>query len=184
MGHGKYLLPALEKAKHCGLKLSLHLSEVRLFETVLFCSPVTCTSCVKLKCVCRFPPSWRSQTCCSIFLLTGLVMEPSYILKWVDLNTLLTKWWKTEYPSVRFRLQSEIKCKNIGAGRNLFLILYFLLELCLTSNVKGRTVPSYSQHHFRYWYQLGHPCVICVSWISALLQQNLFLSSYAFTFPN
>ncbi|KAM6960780.1 N6-Methyl-AMP deaminase [Aplochiton taeniatus] len=35
------------------------------------------------------------------------------------------------------------------------------LELCLTSNVKGQTVPSYSKHHFQYWYQLGHPCVIC-----------------------
>uniref|UniRef100_A0A3B5QUZ7 N6-Methyl-AMP deaminase n=1 Tax=Xiphophorus maculatus TaxID=8083 RepID=A0A3B5QUZ7_XIPMA len=35
------------------------------------------------------------------------------------------------------------------------------LEICLTSNVKGQTVPTYSQHHFRYWYQLGHPCVIC-----------------------
>ncbi|XP_028814948.1 N6-Methyl-AMP deaminase [Denticeps clupeoides] len=35
------------------------------------------------------------------------------------------------------------------------------LELCLTSNVKGQTVPSYDKHHFLYWYQLGHPCVIC-----------------------
>uniref|UniRef100_A0A8C4GU50 Adenosine deaminase domain-containing protein n=1 Tax=Dicentrarchus labrax TaxID=13489 RepID=A0A8C4GU50_DICLA len=35
------------------------------------------------------------------------------------------------------------------------------LELCLTSNVKGQTVPSYSKHHFEYWYQLGHPSVIC-----------------------
>ncbi|CAB1313333.1 unnamed protein product [Coregonus sp. 'balchen'] len=35
------------------------------------------------------------------------------------------------------------------------------LELCLTSNVKGQTVSSYSQHHFLYWYQMGHPSVIC-----------------------
>ncbi|XP_070762948.1 N6-Methyl-AMP deaminase isoform X2 [Enoplosus armatus] len=35
------------------------------------------------------------------------------------------------------------------------------LELCLTSNVKGQTVPCYSQHHFKYWYELGHPSVIC-----------------------
>jgi hypothetical protein len=39
----------------------------------------------------------------------------------------------------------------------------FLTELCLTSNVKGQTVSSYSQHHFLYWYQMGHPSVICVS---------------------
>lgn len=28
VGHGKDLLPALQRAKNCGLKLSLHLSEV------------------------------------------------------------------------------------------------------------------------------------------------------------
>lgn len=28
VGHGKDLLPALQRAKDCGLKLSLHLSEV------------------------------------------------------------------------------------------------------------------------------------------------------------
>ncbi|XP_056137227.1 adenosine deaminase-like protein [Lampris incognitus] len=35
------------------------------------------------------------------------------------------------------------------------------LELCLTSNVVGQTVPCYSKHHFQYWYHLGHPSVIC-----------------------
>uniref|UniRef100_A0AAY5K6P3 Adenosine deaminase domain-containing protein n=1 Tax=Esox lucius TaxID=8010 RepID=A0AAY5K6P3_ESOLU len=35
------------------------------------------------------------------------------------------------------------------------------LELCLTSNVKGQTVSSYSNHHLLYWYQKGHPIVIC-----------------------
>ncbi|XP_063053148.1 adenosine deaminase-like protein [Engraulis encrasicolus] len=35
------------------------------------------------------------------------------------------------------------------------------LELCLTSNVKGQTVPSYDKHHFQHWYKLGHPCIIC-----------------------
>ncbi|KAK7877526.1 hypothetical protein WMY93_031772 [Mugilogobius chulae] len=35
------------------------------------------------------------------------------------------------------------------------------LELCLTSNVKGQTVQCYSEHHFKYWYQMGHPVVIC-----------------------
>lgn len=37
------------------------------------------------------------------------------------------------------------------------------LELCLTSNVKGRITPSFDAHHFRIWYELGHPIVICVS---------------------
>ncbi|XP_078541059.1 N6-Methyl-AMP deaminase [Lissotriton helveticus] len=35
------------------------------------------------------------------------------------------------------------------------------LELCLTSNVKGKTVPSYDKHHFGYWYKMGHPLVLC-----------------------
>ncbi|XP_023051818.1 adenosine deaminase-like protein isoform X1 [Piliocolobus tephrosceles] len=35
------------------------------------------------------------------------------------------------------------------------------LELCLTSNVKSQTVPSYDQHHFGFWYSIAHPSVIC-----------------------
>ncbi|XP_078088994.1 N6-Methyl-AMP deaminase isoform X2 [Mustelus asterias] len=35
------------------------------------------------------------------------------------------------------------------------------IELCLTSNVKGQTVSSYDQHHFKYWYDRGHSSVIC-----------------------
>lgn len=34
------------------------------------------------------------------------------------------------------------------------------LELCLTSNLKGETVPSRDQHHFGFWYPLGHPVVL------------------------
>lgn len=53
---------------------------------------------------------------------------------------------------------------DVGGSQNLVdkvVINKIPLELCLTSNVKGQTVPSYSKHHFQYWYQLGHPCVIC-----------------------
>uniref|UniRef100_A0A8C5LCD9 N6-Methyl-AMP deaminase n=2 Tax=Jaculus jaculus TaxID=51337 RepID=A0A8C5LCD9_JACJA len=35
------------------------------------------------------------------------------------------------------------------------------LELCLTSNIKSQTVPSYQQHHFGFWYSIAHPSVIC-----------------------
>ncbi|XP_029430710.1 adenosine deaminase-like protein isoform X2 [Rhinatrema bivittatum] len=35
------------------------------------------------------------------------------------------------------------------------------LELCMTSNVKGQTISSYNQHHFGYWYTMGHPVVLC-----------------------
>ncbi|XP_042333257.1 adenosine deaminase-like protein [Sceloporus undulatus] len=35
------------------------------------------------------------------------------------------------------------------------------LELCLTSNLKGQTVPSSDQHHFGFWYNMGHPVVLC-----------------------
>nr|XP_060611737.1 adenosine deaminase-like protein [Anolis sagrei ordinatus] len=35
------------------------------------------------------------------------------------------------------------------------------LELCLTSNLKAETVPSSDQHHFSFWYNMGHPLVLC-----------------------
>ena len=36
-------------------------------------------------------------------------------------------------------------------------------ELCQTSNFIGQTVASFDQHHFKYWFDKGHHCVICVS---------------------
>ncbi|XP_033634004.1 adenosine deaminase-like protein [Asterias rubens] len=35
------------------------------------------------------------------------------------------------------------------------------LELCLSSNIIGQTVTSFDNHHFKFWYDRGHPCVIC-----------------------
>ncbi|XP_044294890.1 adenosine deaminase-like protein isoform X1 [Varanus komodoensis] len=35
------------------------------------------------------------------------------------------------------------------------------LEICMTSNLKGQTVPSSEQHHFGFWYSAGHPIVLC-----------------------
>ncbi|XP_070150403.1 N6-Methyl-AMP deaminase [Polyergus mexicanus] len=34
------------------------------------------------------------------------------------------------------------------------------VELCLTSNVKCKTVPSYASHQFKYLYEAGHPITI------------------------
>ncbi|XP_054865160.1 adenosine deaminase-like protein, partial [Amphiprion ocellaris] len=107
VGHGKYLLPALEKAKNCGLKLSLHLSEVpsQLEESDLLLN---------------LPPDRIGH---------GTFLHPEV----GGSQSLVDKVVKNNIP----------------------------LELCLTSNVKGQTVPCYSKHHFNYWYQLGHPSVIC-----------------------
>uniref|UniRef100_A0A3P8RQD7 N6-Methyl-AMP deaminase n=1 Tax=Amphiprion percula TaxID=161767 RepID=A0A3P8RQD7_AMPPE len=107
VGHGKYLLPALEKAKNCGLKLSLHLSEVpsQLEESDLLLN---------------LPPDRIGH---------GTFLHPEV----GGSQSLVDKVVKNSIP----------------------------LELCLTSNVKGQTVPCYSKHHFNYWYQLGHPSVIC-----------------------
>ncbi|XP_077599284.1 N6-Methyl-AMP deaminase [Stigmatopora nigra] len=55
-------------------------------------------------------------------------------------------------------------CPDVGGSQSLVdkvLKHKIPLELCLTSNVKGQSVPSYAQHHFKHWYQLGHPCIIC-----------------------
>uniref|UniRef100_A0A8C4GU25 Adenosine deaminase domain-containing protein n=1 Tax=Dicentrarchus labrax TaxID=13489 RepID=A0A8C4GU25_DICLA len=107
VGHGKDLLPALQRAKNCGLKLSLHLSEVRsqLEESDLLLN---------------LPPDRIGH---------GTFLHPEV----GGSQSLVDKVVKNNIP----------------------------LELCLTSNVKGQTVPSYSKHHFEYWYQLGHPSVIC-----------------------
>ncbi|XP_062483073.1 adenosine deaminase-like protein isoform X1 [Pezoporus occidentalis] len=35
------------------------------------------------------------------------------------------------------------------------------IELCMTSNIKTQTVPSCDKHHFGYWYNMGHPTVLC-----------------------
>ncbi|XP_070762947.1 N6-Methyl-AMP deaminase isoform X1 [Enoplosus armatus] len=107
VGHGKDLLPALQRAKNCGLKLSLHLSEVpsQLEESDLLLN---------------LPPDRIGH---------GTFLHPEV----GGSQSLVDKVVKNKVP----------------------------LELCLTSNVKGQTVPCYSQHHFKYWYELGHPSVIC-----------------------
>ncbi|KAK5902043.1 hypothetical protein CesoFtcFv8_007340 [Champsocephalus esox] len=107
VGHGKDLLPALQKAKNCGLKLSLHLSEVpsQLEESDLLLD---------------LPPDRIGH---------GTFLHPAM----GGSQGLVDKVVKHNIP----------------------------LELCLTSNVKGQTVARYSDHHFKHWYQMGHPSVIC-----------------------
>ncbi len=63
---------------------------------------------------------------------------------------------KTEIPWMSVVCEDDLTCDSSTFS-------FFHVELCLTSNVKGQTVPCYSKHHFKYWYQLGHPSVICVS---------------------
>uniref|UniRef100_A0A8C5AM26 N6-Methyl-AMP deaminase n=2 Tax=Gadus morhua TaxID=8049 RepID=A0A8C5AM26_GADMO len=107
VGHGRDLLPALVRAKNCGLKLALHLSEVpsQLEETELLLT---------------LPPDRIGH---------GTFLHPDV----GGSQTLVDAVVKNNIP----------------------------LELCLTSNVKGQTVPCYSEHHFKFWYQMGHPSVIC-----------------------
>uniref|UniRef100_A0A1A8GST2 Adenosine deaminase-like n=2 Tax=Nothobranchius korthausae TaxID=1143690 RepID=A0A1A8GST2_9TELE len=107
VGHGRHLLPALERAKNSGLKLSLHLSEVpsQLEESDLLLN---------------LPPDRIGH---------GTFLHPEM----GGSQHLVDKMRKNNIP----------------------------LELCLTSNVKGQTIPCYSKHHFRHWYQMGHPVVLC-----------------------
>ncbi|KAM6936976.1 N6-Methyl-AMP deaminase [Xenentodon cancila] len=107
VGHGKYFLPALERARNSGLKLSLHLSEV---------------------------PSQQEESDLLLNLPPDRIGHGTFLHPEMGgSQSLVDKVVKNNIP----------------------------LELCLTSNVKGQTVPSYSQHHFKYWYQLGHPSVLC-----------------------
>ncbi|XP_064807253.1 adenosine deaminase-like protein isoform X1 [Oncorhynchus masou masou] len=107
VGHGRDLLPALQKAKNCGLKLSLHLSEVP-------------SQADESELLLNIPPDRIGH---------GTFLHPEV----GGSQSLVDKVRKHNTP----------------------------LELCITSNVKGQTVSSYSQHHFLYWYQMGHPSVIC-----------------------
>ncbi|KAM6926758.1 N6-Methyl-AMP deaminase isoform 2-T2 [Lycodopsis pacificus] len=103
VGHGKDLLSALQRAKNCGLKLSLHLSELEESDLLL-----------------NLPPDRIGH---------GTFLHPEV--------------------GGSQSLVDKVVTNNIP------------LELCLTSNVKGQTVPCYSKHHFKYWYQMGHPSIIC-----------------------
>uniref|UniRef100_A0A8C9VVV1 N6-Methyl-AMP deaminase n=1 Tax=Scleropages formosus TaxID=113540 RepID=A0A8C9VVV1_SCLFO len=107
VGHGKDLLPALQKARNCGLKLALHMSEV---------------------------PCQKEE---SELLLT---LPPDRIGHGTFLHPEVGGSWS---------LVHKVREGNIP------------LELCLTSNIMGKTVESYEKHHFPYWYKLGHPCVLC-----------------------
>jgi adenosine deaminase len=35
------------------------------------------------------------------------------------------------------------------------------VEICMTSNLRSRSVPSYEAHHFRRLHAAGHPLVLC-----------------------
>ncbi|XP_072757087.1 N6-Methyl-AMP deaminase isoform X2 [Anoplolepis gracilipes] len=52
---------------------------------------------------------------------------------------------------------------NLQGSKQLFDMLLeskIPVELCLTSNVKCKTVPSYASHQFKYLYEVGHPVTI------------------------
>ncbi|XP_036424201.1 adenosine deaminase-like protein [Colossoma macropomum] len=107
VGHGKDLLPALQRAKNCGLKLALHLSEV---------------------------PSQKEESELLLDLPPDRIGHGTFLHPEVGgSDSLVDKVCKQNIP----------------------------IELCLTSNVKGQTVPSYDKHHFQYWYERRHPCVLC-----------------------
>lgn len=53
------------------------------------------------------------------------------------------------------------------------LIVCFILELCLTSNLIGQTVPDLDNHQFKFWYEKQHPCIICVSIALHLYTYNI-----------
>lgn len=50
-----------------------------------------------------------------------------------------------------------------GSARlfDALLDLKIPVELCLTSNVLCKTVPSYAFHQFKYLYEAGHPVCLC-----------------------
>ncbi|KAF5895463.1 adenosine deaminase-like protein, partial [Clarias magur] len=107
VGHGKDLLPALQRARNCGLKLALHMSEI---------------------------PSQKEESEVLLHLPPDRIGHGTFLHPEAGgSDSLVDKVCKLNIP----------------------------LELCLTSNVKGQTVPSYDKHHFQYWFTRQHPCVLC-----------------------
>ncbi|XP_066505567.1 adenosine deaminase-like protein [Hoplias malabaricus] len=107
VGNGKDLLLALQRARNCGLKLALHMSEI---------------------------PSQKEESELLLDLPPDRIGHGTFLHPEVGgSDSLVDKVCKQNIP----------------------------LELCLTSNVKGLTVPSYDEHHFQYWYKRRHPCVLC-----------------------
>ncbi|MBN3280152.1 ADAL protein, partial [Polyodon spathula] len=103
VSHGKDLIPSLQRARNSGLKLAVHLAEVRALALLL-----------------HLPPDRIGH---------GTFLHP-----------------------------------EVGGSQELVdtvMMKHIPLELCLSSNIKGQTVSSYDKHHFLYWYNLGHPCVLC-----------------------
>ncbi|KAH0619827.1 hypothetical protein JD844_014147 [Phrynosoma platyrhinos] len=90
-------------------------------------------------------------------LVTGhqsvLVMPPFTIVNWLQAEAIVRS-----LPIVDNHGFMRECIKHRGA---MILDLTQATELCLTSNLKGQTVPSSDQHHFGFWYKMGHPVVLC-----------------------
>lgn len=54
------------------------------------------------------------------------------------------------------------------------------IELCLTSNVKCKTVPSFSEHQFAYLYEAKHPICIAVSNLFSFFFPLFFFTYFFF----
>lgn len=66
-------------------------------------------------------------------------------------------------PTVQSVLDSRIPIGQLVDKIITFCPFISHLEICLTSNIKARTVSSYDQHQLKFWKDKGHPCVISVS---------------------
>ncbi|XP_070541995.1 N6-Methyl-AMP deaminase-like isoform X2 [Ptychodera flava] len=63
---------------------------------------------------------------------------------------------------------------DVGGNQHLVSLVQeyqIPLELCLTSNVMCKTVPTYDNHHFKFWYDSQHPVTIATD------DKGVFLTS-------
>uniref|UniRef100_A0A8C2LMT3 Adenosine deaminase-like n=1 Tax=Cricetulus griseus TaxID=10029 RepID=A0A8C2LMT3_CRIGR len=131
IGQAKDFLEPLLEAKKAGLKLALHLAEI---------------------------PDKKKETQMLLDLLPDRIGH----------GTFLNSPEGGSLGQVDFVRQHRIPLEACTCRTGTLLLSYtpkdffpFLLELCLTSNIKSQTVPSYDQHHFGFWYSIAHPSVIC-----------------------
>lgn len=93
--------------------------------------------------------------------LIELVTAPTSCLRMGALRRCWTWFWRKKFLSVSCDSWWLLFAAHNGmrslSGSELFA------ELCLTSNVKCKTVKDYASHHSKFWFTQNHPLIICVS---------------------
>uniref|UniRef100_A0ABK0M726 Adenosine deaminase-like n=1 Tax=Rattus norvegicus TaxID=10116 RepID=A0ABK0M726_RAT len=141
IGQAKDFLEPLLEAKKAGLKLALHLAEI---------------------------PNKEKETQMLLDLLPDRIGHGTFLNTPEAGSVDQVNFVRQHRIPLVLEANAELCMGRVGPllsryipAQNTSQVMNILLELCLTSNIKSQTVPSYDQHHFGFWYSVAHPSVIC-----------------------